>query len=397
MKTTLRSIALVSSALAVATAIWLPALHLFYRPRVADFHTPEGVPPMARALANHHLRLWSDEAARAEDIQRMRWSNAEWDFMGRTYLVLALANLALRSPDDADESLRVMDLIIDETLRLEREHGIYYFLMDYARQGVFMAQPARSLFQDGEIALMLAARRVVRERDDYRAPMTERIDHLIHTMSQSPVLCGESYPNEGWMFCNAIAIAAIRAADALDATDHSVFIDRWLESVQTKMTDAETGLLISSFCFNGLPDDGPEGSSIWMVSHTLALVAPGFAADQYRRAKRELEGRFFGFGYAREWPAAWRGPTDIDSGPIVPVLDISAGSSGLAILGAAAFNDDAYLRRLLTTLRYGGFPARRDGELRFLASNQVGDAVLLYAALQGPLWKEIDRRWEERK
>ncbi|MDZ4198401.1 MAG: hypothetical protein U1E27_03855, partial [Kiritimatiellia bacterium] len=102
------------------------------------------------------------------------------------------------------------------------------------------------------------------------------------------------------------------------------------------------------------------------------------------------------FGYAREWPDSWIGPADVDSGPIVPLLEISAGSSGLAILGAAAFEDTRYLRKLLTSLRYGGFPERKAGRLRFHASNPVGDAVLLYALVQGPLWRETDRRWRNR-
>ena len=49
--------------------------------------------------------------------------------------------------------VKTWPIIIDETMRLEKENGIYYFLMDYARSGSFVARQARSLFQDGEIAL----------------------------------------------------------------------------------------------------------------------------------------------------------------------------------------------------------------------------------------------------
>ena len=67
----------------------------------------------------------------------MRASNAEWDFMGRTYLVLALCNMALTEPARQDRYLGVVDAIIDETLRLDESKGIYFFLMDYARAGAF--------------------------------------------------------------------------------------------------------------------------------------------------------------------------------------------------------------------------------------------------------------------
>lgn len=397
MKKRLPTVAWAAGALLAAAAAWLPALRLFYSPRLEDYFAATGVPPMARAMAEHHLHLWDDAESRAAEVKRMRRSNAEWDFMGRTYLVLALANLGLRDPAGAGRYLAVMDRIIDETLRLEAERGIDYFLMDYARAGQFVADPPRSLFQDGEIALMLAARRMLAEREDYRPLLAERIQFMTAAMSQSPVLCGESYPNECWMFCNAVALAAMRMSDALDNADHSEFIGKWLETAKARLTDRKTGLLISSFGFDGAPLDGPEGSSIWMAAHCLDLVSPEFAEDQYRRARKELAASFLGFWYAREWPRTWKGAVDVDSGPVVPGLNLSAGSSGLAILGAASFNDTPFLRGLLTSLNYGGFPIWEGGRLRYAASNQVGDAVLLYAMVQGPLWREVARRLQPDK
>jgi hypothetical protein len=96
-----------------------------------------------------------------------------------------------------------------------------------------------------------------------------------------------------------------------------------------------------------------------------------------------------GFGWAREWPRTTVGRSDVDSGPIVPIVEASPGSSGLALLGASAFGDDAYLISLLTTLDFAGFPTRRAGALRYAASNQVGDAALVYALSFGPLWQRV--------
>jgi hypothetical protein len=325
----------------------------------------------------------------------MRRSNAEWDFMARTYLVMALANIGLRDAAYRPRCLDAMDRIIAETLRLEKQHGKFYFLMDYARNGSFVRSGDRSLFQDGEIAMMLAARRYLEERDDYRQPLAERVTAMAGYMEKSPVLCGESYPNECWMFCNTVALAVMRMADGLDHTDHSDLIRRWIAEARRKLTDPATGMLISSFSADGDAYDGPEGSSIWMVAHCLQVVDPAFAADQYNRARAALGQSILGFGYAREWPASWQGEMDVDSGPVIPVLQISAGSSGLAILGAASFGDTDFLQRLLTSLEYGGFPVRRGGKLRYCAANTVGDAVVLYALVQGPLWADVARRNRE--
>jgi hypothetical protein len=322
----------------------------------------------------------------------MRETNPEWDFMGRTFLVLALANMSLREPPAAEHHLALIDRIVSDTVALERGRDRDYFQMDYARGGAYAAKNGRSIFVDGEIALMIGARRLVREHEPYRAAMGERITSMVLQMEQSPVLCGESYPNECWMFCNCVAAAAIRIGDILDGTDHSDFLRRWLAVVKEKLVHKPSGMLVSAFDFDGKPDQGPEGSSIWMSAHCLMVVDPQFAREQYDCAKRELGASLCGFAYAKEWPASWRAANDVDSGPVIPVLEVSAGSSGLAFLGAASFGDTDSLRGLLTTLRFAAFPVERKGRLRFAASNQVGDSVLLYSLAQGPLWELVQQR-----
>lgn len=375
-------------ALAIGFAIWLPLAHFVFKPNLADYRSPGGIPPAAMALAQHHLELWSNPASRSEEVRRMRASNAEWDFMGRTFFVLALANMALRDPALEPKCLAAIDAIIDETIRLERQEGKFFFLMDYARGSEFAGKPDRSLFLDGEIAMMLGARRMVRERADYKPLLAERVAAIMHSMRSGPVLSGESYPNECWMFCNTTALAALRLADALDGADHSGFFATWLETARAKLVHRDTGILISSYTYDGTMLDGPEGSSIWWSSHCLVLIDPAFARDQYERAKREISADILGFGYAREWPKSWQGKHDIDSGPVIPIVEASAGSSGLAFVAAGAFGDDEYLTRLLTTLNFAAFPVRRDGAVRYCASNQVGDAAMLYALVQGPLWRK---------
>jgi uncharacterized protein YjaG (DUF416 family) len=37
------------------------------------------------------------------------------------------------------------------------------------------------------------------------------------------------------------------------------------------------------------------------------------------------------------------------------------------------------------------FPSRKNGQLKYCASNQVGDAALLYARVLGPLWERTTK------
>lgn len=379
-------------ATAIATLIWVPCLHFFFAHQAGEFHSAQGLTPKARQLANRHLELWRDPKLRENELQRMRASNAEWDFMGRSFLVWSLANLGLREPAQKTVCLETMDRIIDETLRLEKQEGMCFFLMPYAKASSYVVQPARSLFLDGEIALMLAARRLLDEKTEYRPLLTERVRVIVEDLRRAPNLVLESYPDECWTFDHCVALAAIRLADVLDGADHSELIRDWLAMAKQNLVHPESGLLVSSFTTRRQVLDGPEGSTLWMVCHCLQLLDEEFARDQYQRAHRELGEVTLGFGYAHEWPRSWHGGADIDSGPIIPGFNISAGSSGMAFIGASAFGDEKFLASLAATLDFAAFPSRRGGRLKYCASNQVGDAALLYAATLGPLWDKVKMR-----
>ena len=376
-------------SLLIAAVIWLPALHLFFRGDFARYFSEEGIGQKTDLLAQRQIRVWTDPDLRDHEIRKMRGTNAEWDFMARTFLCWSLANMALRNPTGQRTYIEVIDRILDETLRIEQEEGHFYFLMDYALGRDFTVKPNRSLFVDGEIALIMAMRRMVEEKPIYVAPMRERIEVILSRMEQSPVLSAESYPSECWMFCNTAALAAIKMGDVLDGTDHSEFLSRWVRMAKEKLVHKKTGLLVSSYDPDGRIFDGPEGSSIWMASHCLQIVDPGFAREQYELARKELGVSLLGFGYAREWPRTWENRMDVDSGPVVPLLEASAGSSGLAFLGAATFRDRDFLKGLVSSLNFAGFPIEKKDSLKYCASNQVGDAVLLYSMTMGPIWKKV--------
>jgi hypothetical protein len=379
----LRRFTVAAISLSFGFLIWLPCIHFIFSPGSDD------QADVARRLLAGQLRLWTDPALRDNQVEPMRVVNNEWDFMGRTFLVWALADLSLRDPSTKARNLEVMDRIIGDTLAAESANGLHFFLMSYSRQSEFRVQPPRSLFLDGEIALMLGMRRVVAERADWKPLLAERVRVMEERMRKSRVLCAESYPDECWIFCNTAALAAMRFSDYLDGTDHRSFFREWITTARERLTDPATGILFSSFTIEGKAKDGPEGSSIWFAAHCLRLIDEPFARDQYHRAKKELAGSALGFAWAREWPKTWMSAMDVDSGPVVPVVGASAGSSGTAFVAARSFEDDDLWKGLLTSLDFAGFPIRDGDVLQYAASNQVGDAVLLYSLVLGPLWKKV--------
>jgi hypothetical protein len=364
-------------------------MHLLFRSGEAELVAETGVAPLPGKLAARQIRVWTNQRLLEGELAKMRSANAEWDFMGRSFLVWSLGNLSLRDPALAPKALEAMDRIIDETLRLEREKGMYFFLMPYARHKPWVQQPARSLFLDGEIALMLGVRCVVRPKDEYLDELRRRVAIMVPRMQDSPSLSAESYPDECWAFCNTTALAAVRVSDYLLGTDHSAFIARWVEYAKASLVDPSSGMLVSAYTLEGRTIYRPEGSSIWHASHCLFLLDESFGRRQYELAKKHLGRRVLGFGFAREWPSGQEDHMDVDSGLVVPGLGASVASSGLACVAAGTYGDVDFLRRLTTTVRFAGLPIEEDGGLRYAAGNQVGDAVVLYGLTVGPVWKKV--------
>ncbi|MBN8233408.1 hypothetical protein JYK02_38410 [Corallococcus macrosporus] len=363
--------------LVLAVAVWLPSLQFLFRPR-----NPEA---LAAALAFRQRTFSLQEQSADRDV--LQRTNPEWDLMVRTFSALSFANLALSEPARRAEHLAVVDALIARTRRDERRAHDAFFL-PYVSAGAFKDPAGRSLFVDGELALMLAARQLVEPRSDYAPLLRERVDLITGQLERAPVLAAESYPDEGWTFCNTVALAALRLSDRVDGRDHGALLRRWVASARENLSDSRTGLLVSSFTYDGVTKDGPEGSTLWLAAHMLQVVDADFARDQYQRARAALLGQALGFTWAGEWPEAQAvAVQDIDSGPTIPWVNANAGSSGLALVGAAAFDDEEALDGLLTSLHFAAFPVHDDKGLRFAAGNPLADAVLLYALVEGPLWR----------
>jgi len=345
------------------------------------------------ALLSDQVAEWTDPTRRDAVTASLRRFNPEWDFMHRTFLVLALAETSLEAPSRQAELLPVMDAILADTLAQVEAHGQRWYLMSYVDRMPFLDPSGKSLFVDGEVGLMLGARRLVsqdaRWADLHRAlnqDMAARFD-------RSPALLPESYPDEAWLFCVTNALVSMRMGDVLDGkADYTPLIDRWTGQAKARLVETESGMLGSEFTWRGEMHDGPEGSSIWLVATNLLLLDEGFAREQYAAAKAALYHDIAGLGYATEWGRGWKGPQDVDSGPIVPVIDASASSSGFAILAAHAFDDGSALSALSRSLGMAFWAARHAPGFEEIADNEVGNAVIARGLAFGSLWAEVKRR-----
>ncbi len=343
----------------------------------------------ADQLRDDLLATWSEVPAASGRHQALRAQNPEYDLMARTFGTLALVDAALAGTTATEPALAAIDTVLAGTLAEEERWGQPHFLLPYVHHAPFLGS-GRSLFVDGEVLVMLGARRTL-AADRWSAAFEDRARWVREALDASPHGGAESYPDECWTFCNTMAQVGLRLHEHLEGADHASARDRWLALLRQRLVDPTSGMLVSSFGYDGAPQEGPEGSSLWLSATGLLLTDPALARTQYTRARQALGGSLVGLGYAREWPDGTAAAIDVDSGPLVPVLGASASSSGLALLAARAFGDHAWRRRLERALAAAEAVMTVHPTLAAAADNAVGDAVLACALGFGPLWEQLAR------
>ncbi len=379
------------AALCVSFAINLAVAPAVYLPDADDYYTSE-MPRDVRGQLEYFYWIWDEPDRREAAHKVMRDQNPEWDMISRSFFAYSLANIALAYPAEQEKALRYLDLVIEDTVARDWRE----FLLPYGRQRPFIRQPASSIMVDGEFSLMIGLRRLIDDRPDYihRALHRQMIERCVKAMEDGPVLCGECYPDECWLWCNPLALTSIRIFDLLEGTDHSDLIHRWGKMAETKLLDPKTGLMHSAVTLHGEVIHPPEGSTIWIGAYCLQPVLPDLARSQYQRMKELLADDFLFLSYGREWPRGTRGDWDIDSG-FTP-FGMGPASTGFALVASKQMGDREFFRRLLGFLNIVGVPKYAHGRMRYLSSNLVGDATFLLAKTSGPAWREIERRSKER-
>jgi hypothetical protein len=352
-----------------------------------DYYGPD-MPADVRGQLEHFYRIWEDPALRNAAQQDMRRQNPEWDMISRTFLGYSLANVAIQYPAERARAMQCLDRIIDDTAKVPWMD----FLLDYGHGEPFLRNPPSSVMVDGEVSLLIGLRRLVEDPPDYpyRTLHTQLVERCIASMKDGPVLCGECYPDECWLWCNPLALASARVMDVLEGTDHSAFFREWEKVCREKIVDRKTGLIPSAIRLDGGVIHPPEGSTIWIGAYCLIPVCPGFAREQYDLMRRKMSGRLFFLAYGREWPKGEQGSWDIDSG-FTP-FGMGPASTGFALVASKEFNDRDFFGRLLTFLNIVGVPSCTGGRMRYLSSNHVGDTTFLLAKTTGAAWAEVARR-----
>lgn len=362
----LRRVAALSLALVSVAA--LVGVARLVAPATAATGEPPGV---ARQLT--FLRTALDDGA-GDAAQALF---PEGFFFAHALYGLARVELGLRTPARREESLREARWALG---RLESPTGRAPFDPELTPPYGVFHQGWTNWLRGGVLALQPVDRRdpaEVRRFTDASAALGAAFDG-----SASPYL--PAYPGQAWPVDSTVAVASLRLHDALLPARFGGTVDRWRDGVRQRL-DPGTGLLPHRVDpVTGAPVEGARGTSQSVIHRFLVEIDPVFARQQYLEFRQRFVTTPLGLGPAvREYPDGSSGPGDVDSGPLLLGVSLSA---TVVTLGAAQVQGD---RRLAGALaNYGelaGLPVGTPWTKRYaLGLLPVGDAFLAWAKTARP-------------
>jgi len=245
------------------------------------------------------------------------------------------------------------------------------------------ATPAHGVFWAGwSLALAVEVARLSGRPDD-RSDVARRATKIAAALAADADGFLESYPGQVWPCDTVVAVAALARAQALVPQPAvGELVAGWTVRAAA-VRDPAAGLLPHRLAADGSVREAPRASSQALMLAFLPDIDPGAAAADYRRFVDTFVVRELGLVGVREYPVGTDGEGDVDSGPLVAGVSLSA--SAVASAAARRHGDTDLAGALdaqaeLVALPVPWFDGRRYG----FGLLPVADAFLVWARAQPP-------------
>lgn len=306
--------------------------------------------------------------------------DGEWALATQQMSILALGQIALAHPELRDAYLPAMRraadrIVAPETLRFARDR--------WRQDPLAIAPGGRGHAYLGYAALALGMLRRLDPTTPHAALHDRWIDALAARLDRAPHGLFETYPGEAYPADIASVAGAIGLHQEITGLDRSALLARWAERYRARWIDAGSGYLIQA----GDPEtgralDAPRGSGTAIAAYFLSFADRALARDLDRALAEVGHASLLGFGAVREHAPGHAGGGDVDSGPVV--LGVSVSATGFAIAAARQHGDRARFRELVRTATLFGIPIDRGAGRRWLAGGPLGNALLLAMLTASP-------------
>jgi hypothetical protein len=308
--------------------------------------------------------------------------DGEWLFATRMFAALGYAQSAIEHPslrrEHAERIDRCLEALLDPASRaFDRDAWGSDAIDDLGTDRAHVAYL-------GYLALALSLARLVDPRSRF-VPFEERvIAHLAARLEASEIDLCETYPGEIYPIDNTASFGAIAVHDRASGEDHSALLRRLTRGL-ARYRDPSSGLLFQSVRANGEPVDLARGSGTALAAYFVSFADRSLSRSLWRSIDDRLARSALGFGAIREYVPGEGGWGDVDSGPVLFGLGVSA--SGFSLALARIHGDRDRFESLYATAAFVGGPVDEDGT-HYALGGPIGDALLfaMTTALDAEVW-----------
>lgn len=298
--------------------------------------------------------------------------DGEWALVSNQTAALGFAQVIHRHP-----SLRARYL---PPLRMAVDHMLRPRTWAFGREA-WGVDPLEHLDRDdghaylGYASLALGALRSIDPNTPHAALHDRLVDALARRLERTPGGALETYPGEAYPCDIASVVGAIGQHAALTGRDRGALLTRMAAVYRRRWRDPASGYLVQTVApREGAPTSPPRASGTALAAYFLSFADAGLARELGAPLGRVGHAHFLGFGGVREYPPGVSGGGDIDSGPVL--FGVSVSATGFALSTARQLGDRARYQALYRTAALFGVPHGRGGAWHFLTGGTLGDALL---------------------
>lgn len=339
-----------------------------------------GDPARVRGLAEELV------AFEADDDHRRATGSEEglaemWGLLAHQMTALGLAQICLEHPELRERYAPIVTRAAAKSLLPEMRteftsawHGADGLAeLDSPNGHAYLSYPALAL---GMARLVDPA---------FPSDLANRHDALIASFERrllaSPTGLLDTFPGEAYPTDVAAVAAAIAVHGRATGIDHKAVLAHWAQQVRAVQIDRGTGLVLQRMGVDGKPHDAPRASGTGLAAY-FAGFADRALAEELATVLFRQERSVLGFSAIHEYGDGHHGAGDMDSGPLI--LGISISATGFALAPARAFGHHDMFTRLFRTTDLFGLPLRSGPRLRFATGGVIGNALLLAFLTSGP-------------
>jgi hypothetical protein len=297
--------------------------------------------------------------------------DGEWAFGTFLMSTLGLGQTVLAHPEERTRLVPAMQRSVEHLIAAETNA---FGTAAWGHPGLSDLAHGRGHGYLGYANLALSMLRLVDSTTPHASLNDELTEALADRLEASPHALFETYPGESYPPDVAMVAGSIALHDCATGRPPRAFMPVWRTRFE-RYIDHGSGLLYQAAqADSGATIGAPRGSGTAIAAYATSFVDPQLSRRLYDGLRRHALS-VLGFGVVREYPANQLGAGDIDSGPVLWGVGVSA--TGFALAAARLHGDRQLYTELYRTVDLFGVPLGDRHGRHFMSGGPLGNAIVL--------------------